>query len=98
VNAGHSRVGDFWDPEANTWKNLSALRTSSHASNRLNRDLIVASIPWDPATSNSKPFIGDWVSKKETDQTAPPEWVYQITDTNLTTANTKEFKRSSSAG
>jgi len=98
VNAGHSRVGDFCDPEAKTWKNLSALGMSFHTSNRLNRDLIVTSIPWDPATSNSKPLVGDWVNKKEADQTAPPEWVYQITDTNLTTASAKEFKRSSSAG
>jgi hypothetical protein len=42
--------------------------------------------------------VGDWVSKKEADQTAPPEWVYQITDTNLTTASAKEFRRSSGAG
>jgi len=97
VNVGHSRVGDFWDPEAKTWKNLSVLGMSFHASNRLNRDLIVASIPWDPTTSNSKPLVGDWVNKKEADQTTPPEWVYQITNTNLTTANAKEFKRSSSA-
>jgi len=96
VNAGHYKVGDFWDPKAKTWKNLSALRMSSHASNKLNRDLIVASIPWDPATSNSKPLVGDWVSKKEADQTAPLEWVYQITNTNLTTASAKEFRRSSS--
>jgi hypothetical protein len=69
-----------------------------HASNRLNRDLIVANIPWDPATSNNKPLVGAWVSKKEADQTAPPEWVYQITDTNLTIASAEEFRRSSSAG
>jgi hypothetical protein len=59
VNAGHSRVGNFWDPEAKTWKNLSTLGMSSHASNKPNRDLIVASIPWDSATSNSKPLVGD---------------------------------------
>jgi len=98
VNAGHSRVGDFWDPETNSWKNLLALRMSSHASNKLNRDLIVASIPWNSATSSNKPLIGDWVNKKEADQTAPLEWVYQIIDTNLTTASTKEFRKSSSAG
>jgi len=45
VNAGHSRVGDFWDPEAKTWKNLSALGMNSHTNNKLNKDLIVASIP-----------------------------------------------------
>jgi hypothetical protein len=54
VNAGHSRVGDFWDPEAKTWKNLSYLGMSSHASNRLNRDLIVANIPSDLATSKQQ--------------------------------------------
>ncbi len=59
VNTVHSRVGNFWDPEAKTWKNLLALGMSSHASNRLNRDLIIASIPWDPATSNNKPLVGD---------------------------------------
>jgi hypothetical protein len=98
VNAGHSRVGDFWDLETNSWKNLSALGMSSHASNKLNRDLIIANIPWNLATSSSKPLIGDMVSKKEADQTAPPEWVYQITDTNLTTASAKEFRKLSSAG
>ncbi len=67
MNVGHSRVGDFWDPEAKTWKNLLALRMSLHASNRLNRDLIVASIPWNPATSNNKPLVEDWVNKKEAD-------------------------------
>jgi hypothetical protein len=71
---------------------------SFHANNRLNRDFIIASIPWDSATFNSKPLVGDWVSKKEADQIAPPEWVYQIIDTNLTTANAKEFRRSSSVG
>jgi hypothetical protein len=98
VNAGHSRVGDFWDPEAETWKNLLALGMNSHASNKLNRDLIVASIPWNPTTSNSKPLVGDWVSKKEADRTTPPEWVYHITDTNRTTASAKEFRRLSNAG
>ncbi len=98
VNAGFSRVGDFWDPVAKTWKDLSALGVSSHSSNRLNRDLIVASIPWDPATSNSKPLVGDWVNKRGTDQITSPKWVYQITDINHTTASTKEFRRSSNAG
>jgi hypothetical protein len=71
---------------------------SSHASNKLNRDLIVASIPWNPTTSNNKPLVGDWVSKKEADQTTPLEWVYQITNRNRTTTNAKELRRLSNAG
>ncbi len=98
ANAGYSRVGNFWDPEAKTWKSLSALGMSFHANSRLNRDLIVASIPWDPTISNNKPLVGDWVSKKEADQIVLPEWVYKITNTNLTTANAKEFKKSSDTG
>jgi hypothetical protein len=71
---------------------------SFHAVNRLNRSLIIANIPWDPATFSDKPKVGDWVGRKEASRTALPEWVYQITDITHTTANAKEFKKSSSAG
>jgi hypothetical protein len=91
-------VGDFWDLEAKAWKVLSALRVNFHPINRRNRDLIIASIPWDPTTSNSKPLVGDWVGKKGTGQIASPEWVYQITNITQTTANAKEFKNASRDG
>jgi len=71
---------------------------SFHPINRLNRNLIIDSIPWDPATAIKKLVVGDWVSKKESDQTAPPEWVYQITDTTHASASAKEFKKLFSAG
>jgi hypothetical protein len=76
ANAGCSRVRDFWDAEEKEWKGLSALGVSFHSINRRNRDLIIASIPWDPATSNNVPSAGEWISKKEAGQTGPPEWVY----------------------
>ncbi len=98
ANAGCSRVGDFWDPEAKDWKGLSALGVSFHPANRLNMNLIITSIPWDPATSSNKPMVGDWVSKKEAGRIASLEWVYQITDVTHTTASAKEFKKSSSTG
>jgi hypothetical protein len=59
VNVGCSRVGNFWDPEEKEWKGLSALGVSFHLANRHNRDLIIASIPWDLATSNSIPLVGN---------------------------------------
>ncbi len=71
---------------------------SLHPANRLNRSLIIASIPWDPATITSKLIVRDWVSKKEAKQVTPPEWVYQIIDITHTTANAKEFKKSPDAG
>jgi hypothetical protein len=76
ANAGCSRISDFWDSEEENWKGLSALGVSFHPINRLNRNLIIDSIPWDLATASNKPVVGDWVSKKESDRTTPSEWVY----------------------
>ncbi|CAK9856849.1 unnamed protein product [Sphagnum jensenii] len=76
ANAGCSRIRDFWDAEEKEWKGLSALGVSFHPSNRRNRELIIASIPWDPATSNNVLSAGEWISKKEAGQSGPPEWVY----------------------
>ncbi len=70
---------------------------SFHPIDRLNRKLIIDSIPWDPTTASSKPAVGDWVNKRESGRTAPPEWVYQIIDTTHASASAKEFKKSSSA-
>jgi len=88
TNARCSKIGNFWDSEEENWKGLSALRMNFHPTNKLNRNLIINNIPWDPATAN----------KKESDRTAPPNWVYQITDTNHVTASAKELKKFSSAG
>ncbi|CAK9262425.1 unnamed protein product [Sphagnum jensenii] len=86
------------DPEEKEWKGLSALGVNFHPVNRRNRDLIIASIPWDPATSSNIPLVGDWISKKEAGQTAPSEWVYQVLGTTQNTANVLEFRRFSRAG
>ncbi len=97
ASAGCSKVRDFWDPESQDWKGLFALGVSFHPINKQNKDLIIASIPWNPATSNSRPQVGDWVSKREARRNASPKWVYQIIETTLTTASAREFRRSSPA-
>ncbi len=74
-SAGYSKVKDFWDPDSQAWKGLSTLGMSFHPINKQNKDFIIADIPWNPAASNSKPRVGDWVSKKEARRSAPPEWV-----------------------
>jgi hypothetical protein len=71
---------------------------SFHPINRLNRSLIIVSIPWDLAIASNKPVVGDWVGKKEAGRIASLEWVYQITDITHNTASAKEFKKSSNAG
>jgi hypothetical protein len=111
ANTGRSRVKNFWDSEEKEWKGLSALGVSFHPINRRNRDLIIANIPWDPATSNNVPSAGEWISKKEAGQTNPPEWVYpvvgqtnppewiyQVVGTNQSTANVSKFRRISHMG
>jgi hypothetical protein len=98
ANAGCSRIRDFWDAEEKEWKGLSALGVSFHPSNRRNRELIIASIPWDPTTSNNALSAGEWISKKEVGQTGPPEWVYQVVRTTQSTANMSKFRRISHTG
>jgi len=98
ANAGCSRIRDFWDAEEKEWKGLSALGVSFHPSNRRNRELIIASIPWDPTTSNNALSAGKWISKKEVGQTGPPEWVYQVVGTTQSTTNVSEFRRISHTG
>jgi hypothetical protein len=98
ANAGCSRIRDFWHSNEDKWKDLVDLGVSLQTTNRVNRKLIIDSIPWNPTTANKKPMVGDWVSKKEPDQTAPPDWIYQITDTNHDTASAKEYKKFSSTG
>jgi hypothetical protein len=71
---------------------------SFHPANKRNRDLIIASIPWDSATSNNVPSAGEWISKKEVGQTGPPQWVYQVVGTSQSTANVLEFRKISHTG
>jgi hypothetical protein len=67
-----------------------------HPSNMQGKD-ITSSIPWNPATLNSRPQAGNWVSRKEPNTNAPPEWVYQITETFQNKAYAKEFRKTTSA-
>ncbi len=96
ANVGRSRIRDFWDSNEDKWKDLADLEVSLQTTNKVNRKLIIDSIPWNPAIANKKPMVGDWVSKKEPDQIAPPDWIYQITNTNHDTASAKEYKKLSS--
>jgi hypothetical protein len=98
ANAGRSRIRDFWDSEEKEWKDLSALGVSFHPSNRRNRDLIIASIPWDPVTSNNVPLAGEWINKRDAGQAGPPEWIYQVVGITQSITNVLEFRRISHTG
>jgi hypothetical protein len=98
ANAEHTKVRDLWDSKEKEWKGLSALGVSFHPSNRKNRDLIIASIPWDPAAFNDNPSAGEWIGKKEAGQTGPPKWVYQVVEATQSIANVSKFRNISHTG
>ncbi|CAK9870535.1 unnamed protein product, partial [Sphagnum jensenii] len=98
ASAGRSRVRDFWDPKEKEWKDLTALGVSFHPSNKRNKDLIIASIPWDSTTFNDTPSAREWIGKRETGQTGLPEWVYQVIDATQTFANVSEYKKTTHTG
>jgi hypothetical protein len=61
-------------------------------------DLIIVSIPWDPATSGNTPSAGEWISKNESGCTGPPHWTYQVVEASRNTASVLEFRRTSHTG
>jgi hypothetical protein len=71
---------------------------SFHQGNSQNKELIINSILWNPAASNSRPLVGDSVSKRETHRNASPDWVYQIMETSQYSANAREYRKTSPTG
>jgi hypothetical protein len=49
ANSGCTRIKNLWDQEGRAWKSLQALQMTYHATNRNNKEIIIASIPWNPA-------------------------------------------------
>jgi hypothetical protein len=49
ANYGCIRIKDLWDSEDRAWKSFQALWMTHHATNRNNREIIITSIPWNPA-------------------------------------------------
>jgi hypothetical protein len=54
TNSGCNRIKDLWDQEGRAWKSLQALQMSYHTTNRNNREIIIASIPWNPITYTNR--------------------------------------------
>jgi hypothetical protein len=59
ANSGCTRIKDLWDQEGRAWKSLQALRLTYHATNRNNKEIIIASIPLNPATYTNRFQAGD---------------------------------------
>jgi hypothetical protein len=98
ASASCSRIKDFWDQESLEWKSLSAMGVSFHTINRHNKEIITSGIPWNPATSEFRPLVGDWVSKREAPRNTSLNWAYQVVETFQTTASAREYRRISPTG
>jgi hypothetical protein len=98
ANFGCTRIKDLWDLEGRTWKSLHAFRVTHHATNRNSREIIITSIPWNPATYTNRFQAGDWISKRVSKNNTALVWVYHVTGVTLNTVQAVEFQRVTPTG
>jgi hypothetical protein len=91
ANYGCTRIKDLWDPKGRAWKSLQALRMTYHATNRNIRKIIIASIPWNPATYTNCFSVGDWINKRVFENNTALIWVYHVTGVTPNTLQAVEF-------
>jgi hypothetical protein len=91
ANFGNTKIKDLWDPEGRAWKSLQALRMTYHATNRNIREIIVASIPWNPATYTNRFQARDSISKRVFGINTILAWVYHVTKVTPNTVQVVEF-------
>jgi hypothetical protein len=91
ANSGCTRIKDLWDLDGRAWKSLQALRMTYHATNRNNRKIIIASIPWNPATYTNRFQARDWINKRVFRNNTALTWVYHVTRVTPNTMQAIEF-------
>jgi hypothetical protein len=64
-----------------------------HATNRNNREIIIASIPWNPTIYTNRFQAGDWISKRNSGNNTTLEWIYHVTRVTPNTVQAIEFQR-----
>jgi hypothetical protein len=93
ANSGCTRIKDFWDPEGRAWKSLHAFQVTYHATNKNNREIIIANIPWNLATYTNRFQAGDWISKRIFENNTALAWVYHVTRVTPNMVQAVEFQR-----
>jgi hypothetical protein len=79
ANSGCTKIKDLWDPECRAWKSLQALRMTYHTTNWNNKEIIIANIPWNPATYTNRFQAWDWINKRVSGNNTILAWVYHVT-------------------
>ncbi len=95
---GCNRIKDFWDPEGRAWKTLQALRMTYHATNKNSREIIIASIPWNPTTYTNCFQAGDWINKRISGNNTALTWVYHVIRVTPNTVQAVEFQKVTPTG
>jgi hypothetical protein len=72
---------------------MHALRVTHHATNRNNKEIIIANIPWNPATYTNRFQARDWINKKVSENNTTLAWVYHVTGVTVNTVQVVEFQR-----
>jgi hypothetical protein len=98
ANFGYTIIKDLWDLKGRAWKSLQALRMTYHATNRNNKEIIIANIPWNPATYTNHFKAGDWISKRVSEYNIALAWVYHVTGVTPNTVQVAEFQRVTPTG
>jgi hypothetical protein len=93
ANSGCTRIKDLWDQEGRAWKGLQALQMTYHATNKNNREIIIASIPWNPAIYTNRFQAGDWISERNFGNNNTLEWIYHVTEVTPNTVQAIELQR-----
>jgi hypothetical protein len=64
-----------------------------HVTNKNNKKIIIANIPWNPATYINRFHAGDWISKRVSENNTTLAWVYHVTGVTPNTVQAVEFQR-----
>jgi hypothetical protein len=64
-----------------------------HTTNRNNKEIIIASIPWNPATFTDHVQAGDRISKRVFENNTALAWVYHVTGVTPNMVQAIEFHR-----
>jgi hypothetical protein len=62
-----------------------------HATRRNNREIIIANIPWNPATYTNCFKVGDWINKRVFGYNIVLAWVYHVIGVAPNTVQVVEF-------
>jgi hypothetical protein len=93
TKVGCTKIKDLWDWEDREWKSLLTLGMNSHIINRINKNIIISNIPWNPVAFPSRFQTGNWISTKVACHLAPLTWIYQMMGVFSNLVKAIEFRK-----